>query len=621
MSGDQSREAARPTPTAREVLGFALVFGLGTGLLEVFLRGVQRYGFGAHLFLSRDFVWLAPLADAALFVFVGAGLLLVRALLAGFRPATPRVGYATMFGTYVALVPLGPLLATPRIHGIAVALLTLGIGVQGGRMLARRVDGMRRVAHWAGPIFALLVVAGFMFVRGGQWFGERRLDAGRPAAPPDAPNVLLIILDTVRSANLSLYGYGMPTTPNLERLAGRGVVFENALSTSPWTLPSHASVFTGRYPHELTADWLSPLDKSDPTLAEHFTASGYSTAGFVGNLIYATWETGLNRGFSRYIDFPVSVATAVSTSWLARWLAQRVRRALGHGEALVSRSAGDINGDFLAWLDHQEESRPFFAFLNYMEAHGPYVPPDSLNGRFGPVRTGRALADLSVRRHWSAEAMAAERAAYDAEIAYADQEVGAVVAALEQRGLLENTLLIVASDHGEQFGEHGLTDHANSLYSQLLRVPLLLVMRGRVPEGARVSEPVSLRDLAATIGDLATGEEDAFPGYSLARFWHSETDMTPLPSVAATLSPSLSSVSGGVRMPDWVPVSKGDMRSLESDGYHYIIDGAGGEELYHFATDPEEQTDLASNPSEAARLGEMRRSVQELTAGAVDGGR
>jgi len=625
VTGDSSRQAGRQTPSALEVIAYAVVFGLGTGLLEVFLRGVQRYGFGSHLFLTRDVLWMAPVADAALFVLAGAGLLLVRAALAALRPGVAHVGYAAMFGTYLAMIPLGPLLMTPRIHGIAAVLLSLGVGVQGGRMLARRTGGMRRVARWAAPVFALLVVAGFLFVRGGQSLGERRGNAGLPDAAAGAPNVLLIILDTVRSKSLSLYGYDKPTTPNLERLAEHGATFESVVSTSPWTLPSHASIFTGRYPHELSADWLTPLDDSDPTLAEHFATRGYRTAGFVGNLIYATWETGLDRGFARYEDFPLSVSTALSTSWLGRWLANRVRRWLGHDEFLVHKSAGDINSEFLDWLDAGQTdagrtdggstrvARPFFAFLNYMEAHGPYIPPDSLSGRFGPERTGRAVADLSVRREWTPEALAAERAAYDGEIAYADQEIGAVVASLEARGLLENTLLIITSDHGEQFGEHGLTDHANSLYRPLLDVPLLVVWYGRVPAGVRFAEPVSLRDLAATISALATGAEDAFPGHSLFRFFESHADMMPA-------SPILSSVSGGVRMPDWVPVSKGDMKSLVSDGYHYIIDGAGSEELFDFATDSGEHTSLAESPAESARLGEMGRSVRELTATGTEAG-
>jgi arylsulfatase A-like enzyme len=302
---------------------------------------------------------------------------------------------------------------------------------------------------------------------------------------------------------------------------------------------------------------------------------------------------------------------AINSSWLGRWLVQRARRLLGYDTFLVRRSAGDINAAFLDWLDEggtrdDGAPRPFFAFLNYMDAHGPYVPPDSLAERFGPRRNGRAMADLSSRQDWSAEELAVERAAYDSEIAYVDQEIGAVVAALEERGLLDETLLVIASDHGELFGEHGLVDHGNSLYREVIDVPLVVVFPGRVPEGGRIGETITLRDLAATISHMATGAEHAFPGSSLSRFWE------PLPP--ASSSPILSSVSGGVRMPDWVPVSKGDMKSLVSDGYQYIIDGEGSEELYRYGAERGETGDLSASAAEGARLAEMRRSAEQATA-------
>ena len=124
--------------------------------------------------------------------------------------------------------------------------------------------------------------------------------------------MLLIVWDTVRAGNLSLHGYGRPTTPNLDRLARRGVRFDLAFSTSSWTLPSHASLFTGRWPHELGVDWKSPLRDDVPTLAEYLASHGYDTAGFAANLDYCTRETGLARGFAHYEDFPIDVYDAFS---------------------------------------------------------------------------------------------------------------------------------------------------------------------------------------------------------------------------------------------------------------------------------------------------------------------
>ena len=121
--------------------------------------------------------------------------------------------------------------------------------------------------------------------------------------PPDAPNVLLIVLDTVRADHLSLYGYRRPTSPTLERLARRGVRFDEARATAPWTLPSHASLFTGRWPHELGVKWLTPWRGNDPTLAEYLGSRGYATAGFVANTLYCSYDSGLGRGFTRYDDY------------------------------------------------------------------------------------------------------------------------------------------------------------------------------------------------------------------------------------------------------------------------------------------------------------------------------
>jgi len=123
---------------------------------------------------------------------------------------------------------------------------------------------------------------------------------------PGMPNVLLIVLDTVRAKSLGLYGYGRPTTPRLERLARYGTVFKSAFSTAPWTLASHATMFTGRYPHELSTGFLSPLDTTYLTLAELFTSEGYQTAGFAANTFYASQEFGLSRGFTHYEDYRVS---------------------------------------------------------------------------------------------------------------------------------------------------------------------------------------------------------------------------------------------------------------------------------------------------------------------------
>ncbi len=175
---------------------------------------------------------------------------------------------------------------------------------------AAAVAAFLRLVRRTVPLLAGALLTIMLVTIGGRAWSEHRAAAALPPAPAGARNVLLIVWDTVRAGNLSLYGYERPTTPNLERLAGRGVRFDLAFSTSSWTLPAHASLFTGRWPHELGVDWKSPLRDDVPTLAEYLAAHGYDTAGFAANLDYCTRETGLARGFAHYEDFPIDLYDA-----------------------------------------------------------------------------------------------------------------------------------------------------------------------------------------------------------------------------------------------------------------------------------------------------------------------
>src|SRR5262249_713646 len=147
----------------------------------------------------------------------------------------------------------------------------------------------------------------------GDWVKERR-EARRPRPPADSPNVLLIVMDTVRADHVSLYGYNRPTTPKLDQLAKWGVRFENVRATAPWTLPSHASMFTGRLPHELGVEWKAPLRAKFTTLAEYLGSHGYATAGFAANTLFCSYDTGLDRGFAHYEDYVLGPLDAARTA-------------------------------------------------------------------------------------------------------------------------------------------------------------------------------------------------------------------------------------------------------------------------------------------------------------------
>lgn len=573
----------------RAILVLALWFGLLAGLGEVGLRFIQDEILNDRIWLSQHYVWMTPVALLAVFL-IAAGVLLLGARL--LRRELPAVFVIAVF---VFLSVAGPLLAVGRLHRFALAVVALGIAVQAARLLASRYGRVLPIAARTWPVLALLVLVLAGGVFGRDWLRERRAVAALPGAPADAPNVLLVILDTVRALSLGFYGYPLETMPNLAQLAEEGVVFDHAWATAPWTLPSHASIFTGRFAHELATDLVNPMGTTFPTLAEHLRDRGYITAGFAANLLYTTREVGVARGFVRYEDYPISIAMAVNSASLPRMTYAAIRRWSGEDEKMVRKSGEDLTDDFLSWESEPRE-RPFFVFMNYFDAHAPYLPPDSLAGRFGPRRTGRALHDLSNREHWSVAEIDAERAAYDEVLLALDQQLGRLFEELRERGLLDNTVVVVTSDHGEQFGEHGLMDHGNSLYRPLLEVPLIVRYPARVPAGRRIDTPVSLRDLAISLADLSGQQPSPFPGTSLAELWQGSGAEPSLP---------LSEVREGVRTVPWLPLAKGGMKSIVADGYHYIENGDGTPELYALEDDAEERN-LSGLPETRSLLDGIR---------------
>jgi arylsulfatase A-like enzyme len=580
-----------------KLLLFAAWFALATGLGEISIRAVQKFFFRQWIYVSSQIVWMAPLADLVLFLLAGFILLLV----ARFWPGVASSKIVVFIFAFLSFS--GPLLWFPQLHILAALLLAIGLSVQTTRFIEKHISLFYILARYT--LGGMLVLITGLTVGINQWqtLIERNALAKLPPAPPGAPNVLLIVLDTVRAQNLSLYGYNRPTTPYLEQLAKTGVVFERALATSSWTLPSHASLFTARYPHEVSADWLKPLDTTYPVLAEVFQTYGYVTAGFVANLLYGTYETGLARGFIHYEDYPISLGMIMKSSWLARIFVDKLKSIKGNTDELVHKRATEVNEDFLSWLSHNT-SRPFFVFLNYMDAHAPYISPKPFDTLFGPKRT---RPDKSVRRTWSPQQIQMELDAYDGCIAYLDHQLSLLFHELQKRGVLKNTLVIITSDHGEQFGEHSLFDHGNSLYRVSLQVPLLISFPGRVPAGKRIQEAVTLRDIPATILDLVKLEvEPRLPGNSLARYWNGTYTSHSSPSAL------LSEISKCINLPAWLPVCKGDMKSLVANGMHYIKNGDGREELYDFENDPAEERDLANSKEGRQKLEEFRRSLESI---------
>jgi hypothetical protein len=313
--------------------------------------------------LSQHFVWMAPVGSLLLFAIPTLGLALLN------RKWPTRVPLHVAAGIFASMAALGLIFMYPRIHRAAMLILACGVGIQVVRMVASRPDGFRKVVHGTVAWMAALVVLMGVAVGGSLWWRERRAIASLPEAREGAPNVLLIILDTVRAMSLSLYGYERPTSPALDEFAQRGVVFDNAISAAPWTLPAHATMFTGQYPHLLSADWRDPLDRTYPTLAEVLSAHGYVTAGFVSNTYYASYEHGLARGFAHYDDYATGLGQVLNSSSLgfmvfagrAGFSVNFLRTLLQNYEYLGRKKADRISHDFLTWLDDRPD-RPFSPF-------------------------------------------------------------------------------------------------------------------------------------------------------------------------------------------------------------------------------------------------------------------
>ena len=560
-----------------DFLLLAIWLGVISGLGEAAILAYKH----VWLFFGPQIVWRAPLANACIFAIPG----LVLFFLAWCWPrfvSLAKAGFIFTFLGSLSIVMLG------SIALYAELILSGGLAVEVARVIRAHTSGFLRIVRGTTLWLAAAVMSLAIGMQGLHRIDERLALAALPPSDPQVPNVLLIVMDTVGAQELSLYGYNRPTTPNLERLAKTGVVFDQAISTAPWTLVSHASMFTGRFPHELSTDWYQPLNNTYPTLAEILSSRGYLTAGFVANLVYCSSTVGLDRGFLHYEDYPEWIGEIFRSSSLARNMSlfsEAIRR-----EIFPHKSTAEINRAFLEWTSHTK-GKPFFAFLNYIDAHDPYLPPKPFLSKFKTTTVSIAPETIdkwiSAEIDISDEVASAAREAYDGAIAYIDHEIGHLMSELDKRGLLKNTLVIVTADHGEQFGSHGLFGHGYSLYRQLLKVPLFISLPGEIPLNRRVEEVVSLRDLAATIVDLIHLKGDhPFPGNSLARHWRSQP---PSSNQAAFVL----SETQKTYVPRAVPSNKGNMASLIGKEMHYILNGDGSEELYDFQHDHFEQQNLA----------------------------
>ncbi len=410
---------------------------------------------------------------------------------------------------------------------------------------------------------------------------------GRPAPPeaPAGPNILLISIDSLRSDHVHAYGYHRETTPALDRLAREGALFRQAVAPTTWTLPSHLTMLTALPPHahQVIRDGRS-LDPQALTLAEVLSAAGYETAAFVSGP-YLRAEYGFSQGFQHYDDYTVTGSSAEASH-----------------RAITSPALVRLVSSWLRQWDGGGRRRPFFLFVHMWDVHYDYIPPPPYDTLFDPEyhgsidgrdfeRSGRVHAGMDPRDLEHVIAL------YDGEIRYTDGHIGRMLKELEGIGALDNTVVAVTADHGDEFFEHGKKGHRNNLYDTTLLVPLIMRYPPKVRAGTLVQEQVRLLDLAPTLLSLAGVEKPPGFGFEIAAGM-GPRDLTPLLAGQAEAGPG--------------PPAFGDLHGklacVRTGKWKFItrLARTAPVELYDLEADPAEQTNLADRGlPEADRFSEL----------------
>jgi arylsulfatase A-like enzyme len=603
----------------------AVWFGLLSGFAQLALVIYQKYYRNYPIYQGADVAWYWAVGE--IIILGVAGLLLH----ATAKRWALLGNYSTTIFLYSFLVALSFLLSSLGIAEYAAIILSLGLASLCARILNafsseylfivyhtlgwlwlikdNRIDNQKQdktrkdtqlsrheFLASSGALIGGVIVASLGVDRLFQQ-GDHQQPSTLPNLP-HRPNILLVVMDTVRAQNTSLHGYQRSTTPFLEQFAQESVFFERAISPSPWTLPAHASLFTGYFPNQLSANWLTPLDIKYPTLAEVLLDQGYSTAAFIGNLKYCSREFGLARGFLHFEDYETTLEQILIGSNISRRIRDDLafRSHTGLYRSLVYKDAGQITRDFLKWSISQPTNRPFFAFLNYYDAHDPYAPPIEYAKKFSPIRPNGLLNvdDLDIHSYNPAQ-LQDLLDAYDGSIAYIDANIRALISNLREKELLDQTLVIIVSDHGEHFGDHQLLFHGNSLYTQLIHVPLLLRLPEGTSAGVRVNYWISLQDLPATILDIVgTKGQNILPGQTLRHHLSGVTNSrsdTPINSYVDLYE-------GG-----W-------MKSTIVDGMHFILTQGGKQELYDLNNDLFEEENLADSDTGKKIISELLSTME-----------
>ena len=419
-----------------------------------------------------------------------------------------------------------------------------------------------------------------------------------------APNIILLSIDTLRPDHLGSYGYSRDTSPNIDRLAAEGGLFEDVVSTTSWTLPAHAALFTG-LPDSVHGcyDTDRVISESLETMAERLQSAGYETGGFFSGP-YLHPAFGMGQGFETYID---------CSSFAA--LSQQVANATGsvRSARLENASHRDITSprvyeESSKWLKQQAASddAPFFLFAHLWDVHFDFIPPEPYDTMFDPDYEGTVTGENFYHNEDIHPGMAQRDlehviALYDGEIAWTDMWIGKLLDDLDQLGLADDTVVIVTADHGTEFFEHGGKLHRHTLYEEVIRIPLIIRAPGRVDAGTRWDTPAVITDLLPTIMEIAgLPVPTDVMGRSLVPVFDGREPAEPRFSVSELITLGMNTRS--VRHPDRKIITSAD----------------GTVERFDLTADPTEQSPLAESHELAAQLDEDRAVAEAWLAEHID---
>ena len=607
----------RPAQTVRSpnfaaLAATAVWFGIFAGLIEgaglLLFQRINWRRWGPMLHVSKEIIWISPIVDVLFFVLIAAVVALLRISFRRIQAARVLVFVLVFLSVYDWLT------LTERLLHRACMLLALGVAFAFTRWFTRHRERLTKVWRkslvW--PCVAWLLI--FVGMKTGESLNQRHQLANLPAAHAGSPNVIVVVIDTLRADHLSSYGYGRVTTPSLDRFAAHGVLFQNAISACSWTLPSHASLVTGRYPSDHGMQNAQPMPwlgwdhknlRGSLTLGEALEQKGYRTGAFSANQSYFTSNVGLGRGFIHFEDYfqsPIDMflrtlyGREFGRVYLHRTQKSLVTRAIGlvHFAGLldVRKHADEVNREALAWIDRGHG--PFFAVLNYIDVHDQ-VPPQDFRAPWG---------------------FQSEIDRYDSALNYDDQEIGKLLQELDRRSLSQNTIVIVTSDHGESIGQHAMQFHGIALYLEQIHVPLLIRYPGKVPAGLRVARPVSNAAIAATVMDLVGGDpQRLFPGAGLDALWNGNNSASDWPDPLSELAKNDIVIDPDRQARNVEPTAMdGDMKSLITPQWHFIVHEKLEEQLYDWVRDPGETHSLINTQRGQAVLPSLASEMQKQSA-------